>query len=270
MSKSSEKNRFENRFTEDVIEVAAVTGASGVGAGKAGGDIMWNASIDLIAWKNLYYNEPVIKEELRLEWLVDDEEWQKSRDILKKNTIVRLQVRRAEKSMMLVKILETAYRDDDLEMILQDSMKPVFYNDEVLGTFELDKSVKLFEQKISWAGEEGNLYFDWDEDVNIMKSALETAHALFKEQDEWNMKIRMYASEELVELANEWLQGNDEAEIDEITKEMFANFMELDSISVYPDGDFEIFFFDGDMFWGHSIIVNGNINGDLTSADIAG
>ncbi|QED46920.1 DUF2262 domain-containing protein [Cytobacillus dafuensis] len=270
MSKTTERSRFENRFTENVIEVAAVTGASGAGAGKGGRDIMWNASINLIAWKSLHSNEPVMKEELRLEWLVDDKEWEQSRDILKMNTVVKLQVRRAEKSMMLVKVLETAYRDDELEMILQESMKPVFYNDEVLGKFELEKSVKLFEKEIFWAGEEGTLYFDWDEDENTMKSALETAHTLFKVQDEWNQKIRKYASEELVELANDWLQDNDEAEIDEITKEMFMNFMELSSISVYPDGDFEMFFFDGDMFWGHSIIVNGNINGDLASAEIAG
>lgn len=270
MSKSSEKIRFESRFTDNVIEVAAVTGASGVSAGKAGGDILWNASIDLIAWKSLHSNEPVKNEGLRLEWLSDDAELKKSRDLLHKNKIVRLQVRKAEKTMMLVNILEIEYEDDDLNRVLRDSMKPVFYNDEVLGKFELDKSVKLFEKKISWAGEEGRLYFDWDENVDIMKSALETANALLEDSDDWNKKIRIYAAEELVELANEWLQDNEESDIDEITKEMFVDFMELDSISVYPEGDFEIFFFDGDMFWGHSIIVSGDINGEFTSADIAG
>ncbi len=270
MSKSSEINRFEERFSNKIIEVAAVTGASGIGAGRASGNMMWNASINLIAWKYLYTDEPVIKEELRLEWLVDDEEWKESADCLEVNTVVRLQVRRAEKSMMLVKILETRYKDNDLVEILQESMKPIFFNDELLGKFELDKRVKQFERKISWAGEEGNLYFAWDEDKKIMKSALETAHVLFKDQDEWNKKIRMYAAEELVELANDWLQDKEEVEIDEISKELFTDFMKLDSISVYPEGDFEMFFFDGDMFWGHSIIINGNINGDLTSAEIAG
>lgn len=51
---------------------------------------------------------------------------------------------------------------------------------------------------------------------------------------------------------------------------MFIEYMELDTIRVYSDGDFNIFFFDGDMFWGHSIVVSGNINGELTSAEIAG
>ncbi|MGG2015841.1 DUF2262 domain-containing protein [Bacillus sp. S10(2024)] len=270
LSKSSEKSRFEKKFTENVIEVAAVTGASGIGAGKAGSDILWTASINLIAWKDLYNNETVIKEGLRLEWLVDDEELKQSREVLKENAVVRLQVRRAENSMMLVKVLETLYRDDELEMILQDSMKPVYYNDEMFGGFLLNKRVKVFEKTISWVGEECNLGFDWNEDQNNMKSALETAYVLFKEQDEWNKKIKMYASEELVELANDWLQDYDEEEINEITKEMFMDLMKLDSISVYPEGDFEMFFFDGDMFLGHCIIVDGNINGILNSADIAG
>lgn len=270
MSKSSERNRFERNFTENVIEIAAVTGTSGIGAGKVGGDSMWTASIDLIAWKSLEANALINREELRLEWLVADEEWEKSRDILNENTIVRLKVRKGENSMMLVKVIDSSYKDEDLEVVLQESMKPVFYNDEVLGEFELEKSVKLFEKRITWAGEKGSLYFDWNDDENVMKSALAIAHTLFKDQDVWNKKIREYASEELVELANDWLQDNDEAEIDEITKEMFIDFMKLDTISVYPDGDFEIFFFDGDMFWGHSIIVSGNINGELTSATIAG
>lgn len=270
MSKSSEKSRFESRFTDYDIQIAAVTGALGVGAGRAGKDIMWTASIELIAWKNLNSGEPVKIEEIRLQWLVDDEEWKKSRDTLEKNTVVKLQVRISGKSMMLVKILDTEYRDNDLEVILQNSMKPVFYKDDLLGEFELDKSVKLFSKRISWASEEGNLYFDWHEDKNIMESSLETAYELFKDQDEWNKIIRIYASEELVELANDWLEDNDEAEIDEITKEMFIGFMKLDSISVSPDGNFDIYFFDGDMFWGHTIIVSGNVNGDFYSAEIAG
>ncbi|WP_338754755.1 DUF2262 domain-containing protein [Bacillus sp. FJAT-52991] len=270
LSQSSEQSRFESRFTENVIEIVAVTGALGIGASRGGDNILWTASIDLIAWKDLHNNETITKEEIRLAWLVDDAEWRKSKDILKANTIVKLQVRKSENSMMLVKVLETPYKDDELEIILQEAMKPVYYHDEMLGEFELDKRVKTFEKRISWAGEECHLDFDWNKDKHVMKSALETAYALFKKQDEWNMKMKMYASAELVELANEWLQDDDEAEIDEITKEMFMDLITLNSIIVYPKGDFEIFFLDGDIFWGHSIIVSGNIHEGLTSAEIAG
>ncbi|EEK78177.1 Conserved hypothetical membrane spanning protein [Bacillus cereus R309803] len=54
LSKSSEISRFENRFSENVIEIAAVTGAS-----KGGDNILWTASIDLIAWKDLHNNETI-------------------------------------------------------------------------------------------------------------------------------------------------------------------------------------------------------------------
>ncbi|PEY37733.1 hypothetical protein CN354_11950 [Bacillus cereus] len=270
MSKLSETSRFENRFTEDIIEVAAVTGASGVGAGRAGDAILWNASIPLIAWKDLCNNEILIEEKIRIEWLADDAELRQLRGILKENTVVRLQVRRTENAMMLVKVLDETYRDDELEKILQDSMKPVYYQDKILGEFLLDKRVKLFERQISWAGEECSLYFDWNKDAHIMTLALETAYAFFKEQDEWSRKIKLYAAAELVELANEWLQDDDETEIDEITQEMFIDFMKLESVSVYPNGDFTIYFSDGDMFWGHCIVVDGNINGTFNSANIAG
>jgi hypothetical protein len=55
LSKSSEISRFENRFSENVIEIAAVTGALGIGASKGGDNILWTASIDLIAWKEKTY-----------------------------------------------------------------------------------------------------------------------------------------------------------------------------------------------------------------------
>lgn len=81
-------------------------------------------------------------------------------------------------------------------------------------------------------------------------------------------KIRMYAAAELVDLANDWLQEEDE--IEEITEGMFIDFMSLDTISVYPEGDFDFYFSDGDMFAGHSIVVEGNIKGTFTRAQIAG
>jgi hypothetical protein len=270
LSKTSELSRFQSRFTEAVIEISAVTGALGTSAGRAGNDELWTASIELIAWKTLHNNEPVKKEEIRIQWLVDDKEWQETRNMIDAYTIVKLQVRRGESSMMLVDLLDPAYKDNELERILDEAKKPVYYHDEILGKFTLEKGVKLFEKRASWNGEECYLCFDWNEDSHIMKSALETAHTLFNEQNEWARKIRTYAAEELVELANDWLQEDDEAEVDEITKEMFINSIKVTSISVDPDGEFTIYFSDGDMFGGHCIIVDGNISGVFNGAEIAG
>lgn len=258
LSKTSGTSRFQSRFTEEVIEIAAVTGALGTSAGRAGNAELWTASIELIAWKTLHNNEPVKKEEVRLQWLADDEEWQKTRNMMDGYAIVKLQVRRGGNSMMLVDLLDPVYKDNELEQLLEEAKKPVYYDDEILGKFN------------SWNGEECYLCFDLNEDSHIMKSALETAHILFDEQNEWDRKIRTYAAEELVELANDWLQEADEAEVDEITKEMFINSIKVTSISVDPVGDFTIYFSDGDMFGGHCIIVDGNVSGVFSGAEIAG
>ncbi len=37
-----------------------------------------------------------------------------------------------------------------------------------------------------------------------------------------------------------------------------------------PDGDFAAYYDDDDLFWGHVILVEGNINGEISDAYIAG
>jgi hypothetical protein len=268
MSKEKEIKKFEQRFSDEVIEIVAVTGPSGVGGGKAGGDTLWRASIDLVAWREIDSSD-VIQEEKRLEWLADDQQLDESREWLDKDSIVKLAVRRGENSFMLVEVLSGSFHDKELEALRDEMQKPVYYNDEKLGTFTLDRSVQTFEKSIVWAKEEGKLYFDHDEPEE-MTAALATAHMLFEDELKWSDSIRSYAAEELLDLANDWLADDEEAELDEITKEIFISKLELSSISVSANGDFTIYFYDGDMFWGHVIIVEGNINGTFDSAYIAG
>lgn len=261
--------QFESQFEERVIEIGAVIGPSGSGAGKGPGSHYWTASIGLIAWKDLSQNE-VVSQELRLKWLADEEEWKNTNGMLQQNTLVRLLVRKGQQAMMLVKVLDTSYQDEDLERILQEALKPVFYQDPTLGEFELYKSLKMFQKQVTWAGDTGMLYFDLDEDPGRMEASLRTAYALFGDQEGWSARVRAFAADELVELANEWLADDEEAEVDEITHAMFMERMELSSISVDPDGGFEMYFHDGDMFWGHAIVLDGNIDGSFGSAEIAG
>ena len=97
MSKNSELKSFKNRFAEEIFEVTAVTASLGVGAGKAGGEELWRASLNLIAWKDLNSGEPVVKEEVNLAWLTDDEglkEWQKK---IKESSVIKLKLRKGER-----------------------------------------------------------------------------------------------------------------------------------------------------------------------------
>ena len=46
--------------------------------------------------------------------------------------------------------------------------------------------------------------------------------------------------------------------------------MELESIEVRADGSFEFWFADGEMFYGHSIHVSGNLTGGPDAAQMEG
>ncbi|CAM5491920.1 hypothetical protein BSAF29S_02503 [Bacillus safensis subsp. safensis] len=57
-------------------------------------------------------------------------------------------------------------------------------------------------------------------------------------------------------------------EQEELTMNQFISRISLESLHVYPEGEFEVYYHDGDLFWGHVIIVKGNINGTFHDAHI--
>ena len=72
-------------------------------------------------------------------------------------------------------------------------------------------------------------------------------------------------------MANDWLQDSDDYEEgQEITEEDFAGRIVLDSIGVSGNGNFNFWFSDDDMFWGHSVCVNGNIESGPQDAEMCG
>ena len=61
----------------------------------------------------------------------------------------------------------------------------------------------------------------------------------------------------------------DDEEFVEITEEKFAERMVLNSIG-FDENGFEVFYDDDDMFWGHSILVDGTLENGIEQAYIAG
>mgnify|MGYP000913203637 FL=1 len=64
-----------------------------------------------------------------------------------------------------------------------------------------------------------------------------------------------------------WLEEN---ELD-LTENEFRKRLTLESITVMDLGDIEFWFNDGDLFWGHSILVSGNLlTSEASYAEIYG
>ncbi len=180
--------------------------------------------------------------------------------------------------LYVTEIISENEKNEFLENLLTEYRKEVSINSEVLGKLILNKEVNLYETEndIEWCGD--NIKITLTADGDDVDELLADAEEFYKNRQEWDRKIREYASEYLTELANDWKydaeSGNDEDfnedDFVEITEEEFAKRIEICDISFDGDGDFSVYCNDDDMFWGHTVIVYGNIKTGFESADIAG
>jgi hypothetical protein len=103
--------------------------------------------------------------------------------------------------------------------------------------------------------------------LNDPASAVAVAESLFNDQDARNRRARDYAADRLLELKNDsWL---DEDEV-EISRAEFISRMQIASISINQNGDFHLWYEDGGLFFGHLILVSGNLERGLSDTGIHG
>ncbi len=156
--------------------------------------------------------------------------------------------------------------DPNLRNIADDLKKPVVVSTERFGELVLDRRINWFEGQADWSGERIRVSFPADQGT-VPRDSLNAAERLWADQATWKKRIDDYAVQELLELKNDvWLAEGES----KITGEEFVSRMELQSISVSPNGDFEFWHNDDDLFRGHAIDVRGNVNDGPTDAGISG
>jgi hypothetical protein len=144
--------------------------------------------------------------------------------------------------------------------------KAVLYNDPTFGTFTLDRRVNWYTAQVMWDDKAISLSLSAD-DSSELQEALNAARVLWESQAAWAQRISDYAVEQVLPLKNgTWREPGEP----ELTAQEFKERMRLESITVEPDGSFDFWHNDGDLFWGHSIQISGSVTGGPTSADIPG
>ena len=258
---------FAAKFLPEELTILAVTGANGFGGGKTRGETLWTASIGLTAW--MEEDSPDIhRGEFVLSTIGDEQLLEVLRRRTRPDFIIKFRGRVSEdgKRLLLLDLPEPGF-DPDLEAILEEQKKPVTFWEEGLGTFTLNRQVDWFETEIQWLGAEISLVFDAEED---RAEVLRKAKALLADAVSWDKRVREYAADELLELANDWAEQMEDEEPQEIAREQFMERMELESIEIRADGSFEFWFADGDLFYGHSIHVSGDMENGPDDAGMEG
>ncbi|WP_090620595.1 DUF2262 domain-containing protein [Natrinema salaciae] len=144
------------------------------------------------------------------------------------------------------------------------SQDPEMYEDEQLGTFERKSSRGLYSTTAEWMGTEVELEL-WLSEPDDGVSGLTVAKALWDDQSTWTERIQQYALDELLELKNvEWIESED----DTVTAEEFTDRIDLKTVTIDHDGGFTFWHDDDDLFFGHSIMVSGNLENGIFEAHL--
>lgn len=264
---AQEKRReFLARFPGKETDLLGITDTAGVAADKVEGADLWKVTIGLSAWLD-EYEQVLYQTPARLEAMVDETLLTYLRERTPRNFIISVTVRPAEEEegCFLITDLPKPGFDPELKALLEEQKKPVTLEVEELGTFTLNRSLGWYDATVEWMGIELSLNMDQNEET--LPAAQETAKVLMAGQEDWDTRVRAFAAKELLDRVNTLLQ--EEGEEQELyTCETLAEQFIPDSILVGPDGTFEFWFSDDDLFLAHPVHVTGTLEQGPTLAEM--
>ncbi|HEX8479116.1 MAG TPA: DUF2262 domain-containing protein [Telluria sp.] len=258
--------------TLPTVTLTGVVGPGGASGGRIPPEAQWSLNADLMAWR--VGNGSIRETPLIVSKSVSDDELHVLQRAIQPDSIISFEAKLCESSPFgdaraeLVQLLDAQAGaiDPVLERILANSIAPVEISDPVFGRLILNRRVGWFEGQVKWLGKTIDVALS-AEGENDIRAAIQSAHAFLDSMLEWSQKINNLAVAELLDLKNEcWL---DEGEQD-ISKAEFLERMQPASFTVYPDGSFEFWHDDGELFWGHSILISGSLFNGVGNASIAG
>ena len=271
---------FESGFVTEETEITVLLKDSSNGAAVLGDWL--RPSVNFLASIDNDTGE-MIKEEGRLEWLIKKDPDRKGWGYdFEQYGIYKLLVRKCiprklesfesatlNNCYMIVKVLEENVQNDKLLEYKEYLSKPVEI-DTPYGKFVLDRSMSWFEGEIELNGLDFTAFLETDEDNGetaelALKVFLKTAENF----EDFDRKNKEFAADNLLDLAHEW-QESDEGENEPLTREQFIEAIGVSEWTVTPYGNMTLYYYDGDIFWGHAIEINIDEDGTIEDADIAG
>lgn len=187
------------------------------------------------------------------------------------NSVVRLLVvddRKAADGGERYKLVSVLGIGDDviLNGIASELAEVVTFEDNVFGTFTLDRRLDQFCAEVGADGERIHVSVTSSNDMPDMDE-LALLKSFWADWQRWDLRLREFAAEELINLKQgEWLEEEEAPP----TKFDFASRMKPQDIEVDREGEFIVYYDDGDLFFGHSIVVDGTLADGPAEASILG
>lgn len=250
--------------------ISGVIAALGATGAQSMRQVDWTLIVPLAAWRE--EGQPVRRAPLTLRQGVDENRLESLRRHLLPYRVVRVRARVALNSefdiprAQIEEFLGSDPEDSELTHIASELQRTVTLEDDFFGQLVLDRSVGWFQGTARWNGTLIKIYLSVDDSV-ACDTSLKVARALWSDQASCERRAKDMAVEELLQIKNDhWL---DEGQAP-ITAEQFRSLLTIESVTTSPDGTFEFWCEDGDMFAGHAISVFGNLEKGPLRATLEG
>ncbi|MBS5145449.1 MAG: DUF2262 domain-containing protein [Butyricicoccus pullicaecorum] len=276
MGEQQERTIFLSRFSQESKEILALTQEYG-GCGRSGSSTLWEMTFPTLGVIDLNSGQ-LSTDTCQLCWQLTEAERQTKEQIfdLQSLSVYRLRVQESlptpqlpqGRYLWVTEVLERDCQDTRLTQLLTAYQTPVILEIPGCSPLVLDKSLNLFCGEGQWAGKNCLIHLEADASQTA-DAARSTLQSLLADCTGWDQKARRFAASMLAECANDW--QDDEEDTAEITEDEFAARISISEISICAqDGAFELYYDDDDLFWGHVIIVSGNLEDGFSDAAIAG
>ncbi|HEX4144629.1 MAG TPA: DUF2262 domain-containing protein [Pirellulales bacterium] len=157
--------------------------------------------------------------------------------------------------------------DPELMGYRAEPIDPSHFEDPVFGVFEPELTFEGYRALVNWLGEPTSLYLDATTTKPALRRALASAHELWKHRRAWRTRISRAVLDELLPLKNDgWLIDDEEP----LTAKEFLERIAISGIHVEPNGNFEFWFHDGDLFLDHAIVASGSLRNGISDVSIQG
>jgi hypothetical protein len=253
---------------QPVAVVHGVVSAFGVSAGRSGSDAPWTCTFSLDAWR--VDGGALIEDVLKIVW--EDEKGAIGLLHAVVAPYATLKIRAhlgpdvAPPTALLQGIVGIDDSDVQLNRFAAERQVPVVFHDEILGDLVLDRSVDLYTGEVAWNDSVVALHLP-SAARGIAMEAVARARTVVGAQSAWDRRAREVAASELLALKNEtWLEEDEGA----CSAMDFIARLSMTTIDFDGDGAISFWLDDGDLFWGHAILVRGDLDVGLLTADLAG
>ena len=165
--------------------------------------------------------------------------------------------------LYISEILSFGEQDEFLQSILDMYFTKKSITSPVLGELVFNPDLMWYSAKKRLQRKQVELTLSVNDICDDIQSGLEALESFWSNKESWNERLKKYAAEYLLDMAEDWSDS-------EISEEEFISKIRLTDIGFKNDGSFLAYYSDGKFFKGHSIEIRGNIDSEPDSVNIAG